>query len=381
MRANGSPRVRADTDCGAGFSSHLHRQNHYATFDRSYSTRIERLQVEGQGVGIPAIVTAGDRGAAKPVYGQSKVYLEVDGVPLVARIVITLQLASQVDEVWVVGDQNRLRALFDDPEIRRQILKPLHIAEQHANLYENAWETFKRTLPGAGPEGRTPEGDDLDARVLYVSGDLPFATPQEIDNFIDQGIALDCDYVLGLVSEAALAAYLREGTDEGGLDIAFFNLREGRLRQNNLHLAKPARILNREYIQDMYRHRHMRAFGNMIGLGSVLLFREGGIAIAFFYLLMHLGGLADRKGWKRLARFIRYGVTLKVNEWGISKLLDCHFRFSVSDVGGSAIDVDTEEEYELVQRNFKKWTKLERERVAALLSPGSSKSSAAQRSS
>jgi CTP:molybdopterin cytidylyltransferase MocA len=322
-------------------------------------------------VGIPAIVTAGDRGAAKPIYGQSKVYLEVAGLPLVARIVLTLQRATQIDDVWVVGDRDRLEALFADPEIRRQIHKPLHITPQHANLYENAWETFKRALPDAGPEGRTPEGDDLDARVLYVSGDLPFATPQEIDHFILEGIALDCDYVLGLVTELALAPYLREGSEGDGLDIAFFNLREGRLRQNNLHLAKPARILKRSYIQDMYRHRHMRAFGNMIGLGSVLLFREGGITIAFFYLLMHLGGLADRKGWKRLARFIRYGVTLKVNERGISKLLDCSFRFSVSDVGGSAIDVDTEEEYDLVQRNFERWSKLERDRATALLGPGS----------
>ena len=320
-------------------------------------------------MGIPAIVTAGDRGAAKPIFGQSKVYLEVDGVPLVARIVLTLQSVPQIDEVWVVGDRDRLEALFAAPEVRREIHKPLHITAQHANLYENAWETFKRTLPGAGPEGRTPEGEDLDARVLYTSGDLPFATPQEISHFIDQGLALDCDYVLGLVSEAALSSYLREESGEEGLDIAFFNLREGRLRQNNLHLAKPARILNRNYIQDMYRHRHMRAFGNMVGLGSVLLFREGGIAIVFFYLLMHLAGLADRKGWKRIAHFFRYGVTLKVNEWGISKLLDCRFRFSVSEVGGCAIDVDTEEEYELVQRSFARWSELERNRASALLGP------------
>lgn len=326
-------------------------------------------RIEGQDVRIPAIVMAGDRGAAKAIYGQSKVYLEVDGVPMVVRIVLTLQLVGQVDEVWVVGDRDRLDAVFADSEFRSQIHKPLHIIAQHANLYENAWETFKRILPGVGPEGRTPEGEDLDVTVLYLSGDLPFATPQEIAHFIAGGAALDCDYVLGLVNEAAITSYLREDPQGDGLDIAFFNLREGRLRQNNLHLAKPARILNRRYIQEMYRYRHMRAFGNMIGLGSILLLRKGGVAILFFYLLMHLGGLADRKGWNRLARIIRYGVTLRVNEWWISKLLDCRFRFIVSDVGGCAIDVDTEEEYERVQCNFEKWTKLERERAAALLGP------------
>lgn len=323
-------------------------------------------------MGIPAIVMAGDRGAAKAIYGQSKVYLEIDGVPMVARIVLTLQSVGEVDDVWVVGDCDRLEAVFADPEIRQQIKKPLHITEQHANLYENAWRTFKRALPGAGPEGRTPEEDDLDFRVVYLSSDLPFASAREISHFIGEGMRLDCDYALGLVTHAAVAAYQiggPDGSSSDGLDIAFFNLREGRVRQNNLHLARPARILNRKYIQDMYRYRHMRAIGSMLGLASRLLFREGGLAILFFYLIMHLGGLADRKGWKGLARIIRRGVTLKINEWGVGKLLDCRFRFVVSEIGGSAIDVDTEEEYETIQRNFAAWSILERDRVTAVLGP------------
>ncbi len=40
---------------------------------------------------IPAIVTAGDRGAAKAIYGQSKVYLEIAGRAMVAHVVAALQ--------------------------------------------------------------------------------------------------------------------------------------------------------------------------------------------------------------------------------------------------------------------------------------------------
>ncbi len=320
-------------------------------------------------MGIPAIVTAGDRGAAKAIYGQSKVYLEIAGQPMVARVVLTLQLVPEVDEVWVVGDRGRLEAVFSDPRIREHIRKPLHIHEQHANLYENAWETYRRTLPGAPEEGRDPEGPDLDHQVLYLSGDLPFGTPQELSSFINEGQALDCDYALGLVTQSSLTHYLRESPEEEGLDIAFFNLRDGRLRQSNLHLAKPARILNRTYIQDMYHHRHMREFGNMTGLGAKLLVREGGIAILFFYFLMHFAGLADRKGWKWLAWLLSRGVSVGTNEWGISKLLNCRFRFLVSEVGGCAVDVDTEDEYDHVERNFESWTRLERERAQALLGP------------
>ena len=34
--------------------------------------------------------------------------------------------------------------------------------------------------------------------MLYVSGDLPLATPEEISFFVRGGQALDCDYALGL---------------------------------------------------------------------------------------------------------------------------------------------------------------------------------------
>ena len=61
---------------------------------------------------IPAIVTAGDSRAAKAVYGKSKIYLELDGLPLVAHVVRTLQSVPEVDAVWVVGDLAKLEQAF-----------------------------------------------------------------------------------------------------------------------------------------------------------------------------------------------------------------------------------------------------------------------------
>jgi len=298
---------------------------------------------------------AGDRGAARAIFGQSKVFLKIRGIPMVVRVVWTLQIVLEVSEVWVVGDCDRLEELFARPQYKEGLTKPLHIVEQHANLYENTWETYKRTLPGAGPEGREPFGDDHDFQVLYVAGDLPFATPDEISHFIAKGQRLDCDYALGLTRASALERFTANSLGRRGLDIAYINLRDGRMKENNLHLVKPARILNRHYIQDMYSHRQMRKFGNMVALIGKLLFREGGIAICFFYIVMHSAGLADRKGWKRLAHWIRFGVTIKANEWGIGKLMICRFRFLISEYGGCAIDVDSEEDYEIIQECFDEW--------------------------
>jgi molybdopterin-guanine dinucleotide biosynthesis protein A len=329
-------------------------------------------------VRIPAIVTAGDRGAARLVYGQSKAYLEVAGRPLVAHVVAMLQDVAEVSEVWVVGDAARLEEALGEPALRGQLAKPLHIVEQHDNLYENAWETFKLTLPGAGPKGRESSGDEVDAQVIYLSCDTPFATPQEIGSFIARGQDLDCDYALGLATDGSMRHYTEEQAGGQALDIAFFNVREGRVRQNNLHLARPARIHNRRYIQDMYRHRHMRKFGSMAALISKMLFRSGGIWIVFFYLIMHVAGLADRRGWRGSAKLIRSFVTLRHNELGVSRLLDCDFRLVVMDVGGCAVDVDTEADYDTVCARFDEWTAFQKEEAERLLGPGAAEPSAAR---
>jgi len=317
-------------------------------------------------VGITAIVTAGDRRAAKSVYGESKVYLPVAGQPLVVRVVSVLQQVPEVDEVWVVGNAARLQAVFP-PEVVSQLAKPLHLLEQFRNLFENCWETYRRALPGAGPEGRDPEGADLDFQVLYLSADLPFATPQEISDFIRKGQATGASYVLGLVPEESLEMFLPATAGGVGIEVAYFNMREGRLRQSNLHLAKPGRMGARELIEEMYEHRHQRHFWNMIALGYKLFTSDGGgMRVAFFYALIHLGGLADRWGWRGLADWLRRVNALARTENAISRILKTRFEFVVTEQGGCAIDVDTEAEYDAVQARFREWTEGQQARVRQL---------------
>jgi len=170
---------------------------------------------------IAAIVTAGDRRASKAVYGDSKVYLELGARPLVAHVVLALQSVPEISEVWVVGDAERLEAVFARPDIRREIDKPLHVVAQFRNLFENGWETYRRLLPGAGPEGRDPEARDMDLPVLYLSADLPFATPQEISVFIERALARGCDYVAGLVPEHAMESFARSTRGGPGIRMAY----------------------------------------------------------------------------------------------------------------------------------------------------------------
>ena len=320
---------------------------------------------------VPAIVTAGDARAAKAVYGENKVFLPVAGLPLVAHVVLTLQRVPEVSEVWVVGNRERLEEVLGQPEVSGNLEKPLYVVAQGRSLLENAWETYRCVLAQDPARGRDPEPGELDTPILYLSGDLPLATPQEISAFVRDCLALPrCDYAFGYAREEALEGFLPTEGEDSGIHVAYFNLRDGRVRQNNLHFARPARIGNRDHINDMYEHRHQRQFWHMGALAWKVFFsRGGGPVIVLLYGLMHLAGLADRWKMRGLADRLRGWVTLRRNEEVISRLLDADFRFVASQVGGCAVDVDTEEEYDAVRAHFGRWRQAQADRALALHGP------------
>jgi GTP:adenosylcobinamide-phosphate guanylyltransferase len=316
---------------------------------------------------IPAIVAAGDRRAAKAVCGQSKVYLELEGRALVAHVVAALQEVPEISEVWVVGNPERLREVFGREEIKRELRKPFHIVPQFRNLYENVWQTYRRLLPGAGPEGRDPAAAEEADRVLYLSADMPFATPQEISQFIQRAAELDCDYACGLVTEESMKVFYAAGPGEPGIRMAYFNLREGRFRVSNLHLVRPARIVNRSYIEELYEHRYQKQFGDIVGLaGRLVRKEEGGLRILRYYCLIHLAGFANRRGWRRLADWLRAWIPLDRVAAACSSLLRADFRFAVTDVGGCGLDIDNEGDYEVAKLAFEQWQTAQLERAERL---------------
>jgi GTP:adenosylcobinamide-phosphate guanylyltransferase len=322
-------------------------------------------------VGIPAIVMAGDGRAAKAVYGKSKVYLELDGLPLVAHVVRTLQAVPEIDAVWVVGDLVKLESALDAPELRACLTKPLRLVSQQRDLISNAWETYRRVLSDDEREGRDPGPADLDQEILYLSGDLPLATPEEISAFVRVARARvetdQADYVVGLCPADALEVFRSTRPGEPGIEVAYFNTRDGRFRQNNLHYARPARIGNLERIEEMYEHRHQRRFWNMFKLAvRLLLSRVGGLKIAVLFGVMHMAGVADRSGRHRLARWLGRLVTLEINRRTIAKLLDTRFVLAVTESGGCALDIDTEEEYDAMRARFAEWSKLQATRSERL---------------
>ncbi len=319
-------------------------------------------------MGIPAVVAAGDRRAAKRINGESKPYLLIEGRTLVAHVVSLLQEVPEVSEVWVVGDADRLEGALLGDAVGAELSKPLHIVGQFRNLYENAWESYRRLLPGAPSQGRDPESEaDRDQAVLYLSADIPFATAAEISVFIRRASESGAEYALGLCTEESMQGFRPREPGEQGIQVATFNLREGRYRQSNLHFVRPARLRKRHHIEDMYEQRHQRRVGSILRLAWQLLWADGGgAAVLYYFAMMHAAGSTDRIGLRRVADFLRRRIPRARIETGCGKLIGAEFQLVVTEVGGCAVDIDTAQEYEAARARFREWRQMQSERAAKL---------------
>jgi GTP:adenosylcobinamide-phosphate guanylyltransferase len=321
-------------------------------------------------VDVPAVIAAGDGRASRAVCGQSKVYLEIEGQPLVSQVVSILQRVPEISEIWVVGNASRLEKVLTEPWLRAELRVPVTIVPQFRNLYENVWQTYRRLLPAAGPEGRDPTPEEAERPVLFLSADLPFATPQEISEFIRRGAALDCDYALGLVTEAAMRPFYHTEDGAPGIEMAYFNLREGRFRQSNLHLVKPALLGNRQYVEEMYEHRYQKQIGNIISLAWRIFWRRGGgPRLLGYYVIIHAAAVADRRRWQRLADLLRRWIGISRVEEALGSLLQTRFRFVTTEVGGCAVDIDNEEDYETAKLRCREWRTHQHETAERLHGP------------
>jgi len=307
-------------------------------------------------VQVPAVVAAGDRGAAKAIHGESKAFLAVGELPLVAEAVRLLQRVPEVAEVFVVGDAGRLEKTLRDDAVRRELVKPLTIVPQFRNLYDNAWETYRRLLPGAPPGGRDPATPaDVEQAVLYLSADLPFATAEEVSAFARRAAALECDYALGLVTAESMEDFY-PAPGRPGIRMAYFVTAQGRMRQSNLHLVKPAKLGHRHYIEEMYEQRYQKQIGPVLRLAWRLLTGEGGgLAALAGFGRMHLAGYLDRRGYTRLADRLARPLGFARIERLVGRVLAADFRLVVTEAGGCGIDVDNDADFDTARARGAEW--------------------------
>ena len=309
-----------------------------------------------------AIVLAGDRRDSHTVFGENKAFLEIDGAPLLAHVLSALDRAPSVRRAIVVGDPERLRQVLAGPA-RRGLRIDVTVVPQEDNLWANFWVAYIQTLSPATREriasGESPDEaatpEERDGRVLALSGDIPLVQPSEIEAFLEAAAASGADYAAGLTSEASLEPFY-PADDRPGIRMAYFQLREGRFRQNNLHLARPLRVEHRERIERMYRHRYQRHPLDAIRLGiEIIRTRAVGLSILSGFLLLHLALKLDLAGWRRASDFLRRFLPATRVDDAISRMLGGKFRLVCVPSPGAALDVDRESDFEALRGRFGEW--------------------------
>ena len=161
--------------------------------------------------------------------------------------------------------------------------------------------------------------------------------------------------MLGLTPEQVLEAYA-PSDGAPGIEMACFNLAEGRFRQNNLHYVRPLRLGHRHYIQDMYENRYQKQWGSILRFAWGILRHEfKNLWVLPYYLLIHIAGLLDRRGRRGASDWIRRRVSLRTVELGIGSLLDTRFRTILTHLGGAAVDVDNNEDLVVVEKMAEFW--------------------------
>ncbi|MGE3536111.1 MAG: hypothetical protein AB7N91_01595 [Candidatus Tectimicrobiota bacterium] len=307
---------------------------------------------------LDVVVTAGDRDASRPVLGDNKAFLPLAGVPIINYVLSAIERAHCTGRIFVVGDLARLEQVLAVPHTPFRGLRPLHLIEQQHTLYDNVWNTFLHTLPDytPGTDWRDYEHTPaIDKPILVISGDVPLAIPEEIDAFIAGCDLTHYDYFLGLTSETVLQAYY-PSAEQPGIQMAYFTLRDMRVRQNNLHLVKPLRLGNRHYIQKVYNFRYQREWHNILRLGwELCMTQNGSLRVALYYFCLHLARLLTTLGWQHIRLFQPLFLEMPVVASVLSQLLRTRLTGVLTPYGGCALDVDNADHYAAVCANFERW--------------------------
>jgi MobA-like NTP transferase protein len=307
---------------------------------------------------LDVIITAGDRYASRPVLGENKAFLPIAGVPVLHYVLSAVERARCTARIFVVGNKARLEELLSVPNTPIRGTRPLVLLEQGETLYDNVWTAFLHTLPDYTPGADWHpyiETAAVDKAVLVMPGDIPLATPFEIDEFVDGCDLAMYDYCLGLTSATTLRAYYPQ-PHRLGIEMAYFTMRDIQARHNNLHLVKPFRLGNRHYIQKMYNLRYQREWRNMVQLGLELCrTRDFTLRIVWAFLRLHIARLVIKYGWQRVFLFRPFFVELPMVASLLSQLLRTRFTTVMTHYGGCTLDVDNAEHYDAICANFDRW--------------------------
>lgn len=110
-------------------------------------------------------------------------------LPMVDAVISNLSKAKSVDEILVVGEEERLAAMLD----LSNYSVPVKFVQQVGNIAENALEGYNNSRSGK-----------KDKNALFVPCDIPKAMPEDYDNFIRACSKYDADLYYAIIGKESI---------------------------------------------------------------------------------------------------------------------------------------------------------------------------------
>jgi GTP:adenosylcobinamide-phosphate guanylyltransferase len=308
---------------------------------------------------VDAVVLAGDRAAARLLYGTNKAFLRLRGKPLLSYVVSALDRSDQVRSIHIVGPCDKLRELLSEFKYN----KPVAYIEQGENVFQNIWYGSLHTFPEyeRGSDYQALQNSpEADKSVLLCTCDIPLIEPAEIDHYIKNAPMADYDFCIGITRKELLLPFAPRG-DEPGISFAYFVTREIVFRQANITMLRPLRLgyVMNELAPRVYQLRYQKQWKNIVKAFLALIGVGAGVKALYYYVVLQLGMSLDLRNRKRLRDLIRRGVA-------IPGVLACarpifQTRVGVFETLGPGPTIDTDNEIDLVaaDKMFERWKEIQ----------------------
>lgn len=207
-----------------------------------------------------AVVLAADRTSKDPITQYTgaacKAFAPVAGIPMIIRVLNTLQACEQISTIILCGPPGPLHDHC--PELQQRIASG-----------QVTW------LPNLDSPSRSAESGlnhiPLDTPVLLTTADHALLTPAIVCSFLQRAAATSCDAAVGAVGEQAINAAFP------GCKRTIIRLRDGGFRGCNLYAFNSrGRALVGFWRQaEDLRKRPWRLIGKVLGFKAVFLYIFG----------------------------------------------------------------------------------------------------------
>jgi hypothetical protein len=302
---------------------------------------------------------AGDRSAARLLYGTNKAFLRLRGKPLLSYVISALDRAQEIRSIRVAGPADSLRELLAEFKYS----KPVTFIEQGETVFKNLWYGALHTFPEyeRGKDYRelrnSPEADKY---VLATTSDMPLLEPLEIDNFIKNAPMDKFDFVFGITRKEMLMPFAPQDNNPG-IEFACFVMKDIIFRHANIFMFRPLKLgyVMDDFIPLIYSIRYQKELSNIMKAMSSIIQAGAGLKALYYFILLQVGRSSDMKGRRWLRDFVRKGITLPKILAYAGPILQTRFGAFETIGPGPCIDTDNEIDLSIADKMFERWKEMQ----------------------